>query len=184
MYLVGNWQSEKYFADYADTIREDLTLRMPPAGRNAAAAERISAIQSVAVHVRRGDYVSRPVTNRFHGTCGLDYYERAVAFLEDAYPDLRYYVFTDDPEWVRARMCLSVPFLVCDRNRPSEAHLDLYLMSLCRFHVIANSTFSWWGAWLSTRPDKQVVAPHRWFAGADPARYPTDDLIPSSWRVM
>jgi len=184
MYLVGYWQSEKYFVDQEDIIRGDLRLRKPLTERNAAAAEELGRLQSVALHVRRGDYVRNPEANRYHGVCGIDYYERAIAFLEDTYSDLRYFVFTDDPEWVHAEMHLPIPFTVCDWNGTHEAHLDLNLMSACRFHVIANSTFSWWGAWLGSRPGKDVIAPHRWFAGADPARHPTDDLIPSSWRVM
>lgn len=178
VYLAGYWQSERYFADAADVIRSDLALRDPPEGRNRALLDRIGACQAVSVHVRRGDFVTDPGIHAAHGACGADYYEKAAAHLADRVERPAFFVFSDEPDWARAHLKLPGPVEVVDHNGPGRAAEDLRLMAACRHHVIANSTFGWWGAWLDPRPDKRVVAPARWFAGY---AGDTRDLCPPAW---
>jgi Glycosyl transferase family 11 len=186
-YVVGYWQSERYFADAADQIRRDFTPREPLEPENAAVADVISHSTAVSLHVRRGDYVSDAKTQAVHGVCGLDYYARAMALVE---AQLRgpgagkhaagphYIVFSDDPDWTRANLTSTHPMSFVTCNPPNRGYRDIQLMSLCQHHIIANSSFSWWGAWLNGRPDKLVVAPRQWFAsGGKDAR----DLVPVGW---
>ena len=179
-YLDGYWQSEKYFADFADAIRQDFTVKRPPSPPNAAWLQRIGDGLSVSIHVRRGDYVTNAEANKFHGTCGIDYYERAVrALCERLGGSPEFFVFSDDPDWVRSHLDLGAHrhHYVTDNDAKTN-YEDLRLMAACRHHIIANSTFSWWGAWLNPSPSKTVVAPRRWFRadGMDDR-----DLIPASW---
>jgi len=176
--LDGYWQSPAYFAEHSDTIRRELSVKSPLAGHNARLADEISSCCSVAVHVRRGDYVSDPSVNGVHGTCSPDYYASAVSLLRARIGVPHCFVFSDDPTWVRQSLDLPSPITFVDCNGTAEAHEELRLMTLCRHHVIANSSFSWWGAWLCRHPDKVVVAPARWFN--DPSAR-TDDLIPAHW---
>src|SRR5262245_22998586 len=144
--LSGYWLSEKYFADIAPLVREELTLRDPPAGENARLIAMMQTMPSVSLHVRRGDYVHDPRTNRVHGTCSSDYYARAIEHIARRVPGARLFVFSDDLEWVEANLPLPSPVEFVRHNQGPRAHEDLRLMSHCWHHIIANSTFSWWGA--------------------------------------
>lgn len=175
--LLGFWQSEKYFEDCADVIRGDFAFREPPRGENAAVADEISASNAVSVHVRRGDYVSNPDVNRYHGTLPLEYYRAAAERVRRSEPDATFFVFSDDPTWCRTHLQLDAPVRLIDHNQQRPV-ADLQLMSQCRHHIIANSTMSWWGAWLSAGRDNPVViAPQRWAAAEDVG----PDLIPKHW---
>jgi hypothetical protein len=176
--LEGYWQSERYFADVAERMRREFAFRSAPSGRNAEVAREIAARKAVSLHVRRGDYASDPRTRDFHGLCPLDYYDRAVAYVSERVRDPFFVLFSDDPQWTRTHLALGSEAIVIDHNGPQDGAEDLRLMSLCHHHVIANSTFSWWGAWLSANPKKIVVAPERWFT--DRTR-DTSDLLPASW---
>jgi len=178
VFLSGYWQSERYFAEIADTIRRDFTVAAPPTGRNAALLGEITACDAVAVHVRRGDYVSDPATAARHGVCGLDYYTAALERIEAAVSAPRYFVFSDDIPWAREHLRFTAPATFIDHNAAAPWE-DLRLMAACRHFVIANSSFSWWGAWLAEHAaaEKLVIAPRRWFVAAEDAR----DLLPPSW---
>lgn len=183
IYFDGYWQSEKYFAEFASSIRSELSIKTPPSSVNLRWLERIRNAPSVSIHVRRGDYVSNQAASQVHGTCDLTYYSAAMEFMrrESTEPPV-FFVFSDDHEWVRQHMSFGenehcfVTDNVADTN-----YEDLRLMSACRHHIIANSTFSWWGAWLNPSPEKVVIAPRRWFASAE---LRTDDLIPKDWRLL
>jgi hypothetical protein len=177
-YLDGYWQSEKYFRDIEDIIREEFTVNYPLAGENLELAEIIQVTNSVSVHVRRGDYVASPNVNAFHGVCSADYYQDAVMEIASLIPVPNFFIFSDDAGWVKEHLKLPYPVTVVENNGPDEAYEDLRLMSLCRHHIIANSSLSWWGAWLSLHPGKIVIAPKRWFN--DPS-INTGDLIPLGW---
>lgn len=178
-YLDGYWQSEKYFADCVDAIRGDFTVRHAPSRENQQWLKRVGDGNSVSLHVRRGDYVTNASAAAVHGTCDLDYYRRAVAHLQQATgtpPVL--FVFSDDPDWVAANLELPCEMHLVRDNDAATNYEDLRLMSACRHHVTANSSFSWWGAWLDPRPDSITIAPQRWFAAGTPdAR----DLVPERW---
>jgi hypothetical protein len=177
VYLHGYFQSEKYFADIAEHIRAELTLKEAATGKSAEWLDQIDTAPSVSLHVRRGDYVSSTKAAATHGTCSPDYYRNAVARMADqAGIDPVIFIFSDDPDWAREK--LELPFETHIVTAGGAAHEDLRLMSACRHHVIANSSFSWWGAWLNPKPDKIVVAPDKWFADS---RMDNPDIVPEGW---
>ena len=182
VYLDGYWQSEKYFSDVSDTIRKDCQFSSPTSGKNKSLQKKIHDTQSVSLHVRRGDYVTNPATNRKHGTCSIDYYKKCILEINEALSDPVYYVFSDDPVWARENLSgLTGTSEFIDHNQNRSAFEDMRLMSLCKHNIIANSSFSWWGAWLNNKKDKIVYAPKNWFNPG--ANRDTRDLIPSDWNT-
>lgn len=179
-YLAGYWQSEKYFLDAAETVRADFTFTQPLSSPNAALADKIDGTAAVSLHVRRGDYALDPRTKANHGLCSLEYYRAAISYIAERVGHPEFFVFSDDVEWTRANLKIDFPCTYVDHNQASESYNDMRLMSLCRHHIIANSSFSWWGAWLRPRPDKIVVAPRKWFANANRV----DDLFPPAWVTL
>ena len=180
--LEGYWQSEKYFADHTSEIRRDFTFKDAPVGKNQEYAALIQRALSVSIHVRRGDYVSHPLASAVYVALDADYYHRAVAQL--ATPNnqtFAYFVFSDDPAWVAQNLSLPTPCHWINHNGPDQAAEDLRLMSLCQHHIIANSSFSWWGAWLNARSDKTVIAPRQWFKSE---LRNSEDLVPESWILI
>lgn len=180
VYLEGYWQSEGYFRDVADTIRADLCITPPEDSLNRSMAERIRATQSVAVHVRFFDSPTAAGVNNAPG----DYYARAVERMESLEPGSHYFLFSDRPEAARARIPLPDARLTCvsHNNNAASAFADLWLMSLCRHFIIANSTFSWWGAWLAQQADKRVIAP--WFSIQGAGKVTSwgfKGLLPDDW---
>jgi len=178
VYLDGYWQSEKYFKDIEQLIRDEFTIRIDQDSHSRKIAAMIAATNSVSIHVRRGDYVSNPVTNRVHGVCELEYYMKCVHYIEDKVESPDFFVFSDDPDWVVENLRLPFPMTFVTHNGGGREYEDLRLMSLCKHHIIANSSFSWWGAWLNANSGKVVLAPWQWFN--DRAR-DTRDLLPDSW---
>lgn len=178
VYLGGYWQSEKYFADIADIIRREFTLKPEPDAENQRLAAQIQSCESVSLHVRRGGNVTDPDSVRVVGTCDLGYYHRCIAEVCRRVKDPQFFVFSDDPEWAREHLEIGCPAKFVTHNGPERDYEDFRLMGLCRHHIIANSSFSWWAAWLSPSPDKVVLAPEKWFA--DP-RIDTRDIVPETW---
>ncbi len=178
-YLTGYWQSEKYFENQADLIRQDFSFLEYCSAANLAILLRIQQKNAVSIHVRRGDYVNNAATLAVHGVCPLAYYEQAISYLKARVANPYFVVFSDDLPWVQHNLAALLPGAheYVSNNQGSASYNDMRLMSCCRHHIIANSSFSWWGAWLNPRKDKMVVAPRRWFnRGAD-----TPDLLPASW---
>lgn len=179
--LDGYWQSERYFADVADTIREDLKIVTPPDSQNARVLDQIGSLPAVSVHIRRGDYLL-PQNQAIFGSCTGQFYSNAVRLIaNETNVEPVIYAFSDDPAWVQENLQLPFDVRIVAHNRAETSYEDMRLMSACRHHVIANSTFSWWGAWLNPSPDKVVVAPNRWFA--DPG-HQNPDIIPVSWHQI
>ena len=177
--LWGFWQSERYFAPSSAQIRQELTFSRPLATAFLAYQQQIrQAAVPVSVHIRRGDYVTHPEFSQSFGFVGLDYYERALTYLQGQFPAATLFFFTDDPDWVRANIGTDFPHVLVQNTGPDADVDDLQLMSLCHHQVIANSSFSWWGAWLNPNPQKLVIAPHRWFANKP---WDTKDLLPTGW---
>ncbi len=177
-YLAGYWQSERYFADVTENVHNDFTFKNPLSGRNLELSGQIAACNAVSLHIRRGDYVTNVKTSGLLGACSLDYYRDAIAYMVGRVESPRFFVFSDDIEWVKAHLNLDVPCTYIDHNRGADSYRDMQLMSLCRHHIIANSSFSWWGAWLNPCADKIVIAPKRWFAST----LNSEDLIPQAWK--
>jgi hypothetical protein len=178
VYLEGYWQSPKYFFDIKNIIGYEFTVKTGPDQVNKELMEKISQVEAVSVHVRRGDYVSNPATGNYHGVCSLDYYRTAVATITGRVRQPHFFIFSDDPAWAEKNLSVIGPKTVIERNGPERGHEDMRLMSLCRHHIIANSSFSWWGAWLCEKTDKIVISPKRWFKKED---IDTKDLVPESW---
>jgi len=177
-YLVGYWQSERYFAEIADLVRQELTYQRAPDAANAQWLARIRAANAVCVHVRRGDYLL-PAHFRHHGLCSADYYHRALRLVRERVTDPRFFVFSDDWAWCREHLA-DHDTVIVDANKPDAGQDELRLMAACRHHVIANSSMSWWGAWLAASEDQTVVAPTPWFT----QRSETPDLLPARWVTM
>jgi hypothetical protein len=180
VFMVGYWQTEKYFSWNRSRLLQDLQLRAPLDSSHPVLG-RIRSTNSVALHVRRGDYVSNPAAADFHGTCDMAYYAAAVADLTRRQADAELFVFSDEPEWARVNLKFDLPTHIVDAHTPEQGHLDLELMRHCRHHIIANSSFSWWGAWLCESQAQRVYAPQRWFR--DPGTN-TSDVIPPLWHVL
>lgn len=177
-YLWGYWQSEKYFKAVEPIIRKDFSFRTPLRGQNEELASTIETSEAVSVHVRRGDYVSDPWTIRFLGVLPVSYYVDALQKIAGRTNKPHLFVFSDDQEWCRRNVAFPYETTYVDANPPDKGFEDMRLMTLCRYHVIANSSFSWWGAWLSPYPDKVVYAPGRWVLDA---RSDTSDVVPPEW---
>lgn len=177
-YLDGYWQSERYFVDARDVIRRELTLPYAPNAGNASWLARIASANAVCVHVRRGDYLT-PTYLAHHGVCSIGYYERAMLLIGQRTENPRFFVFSDDLAWTREHV-VGPNIAFVDANPAEAAHDELKLMAACRHHIIANSSLSWWGAWLAHHDSQIVVAPDPWFA----AGKETPDLFPRSWVAL
>lgn len=180
VYLDGCWQSERYFSTIRAQLLQELTLKnnWVPSNEDMFGQIRAAGAGAVSLHVRRGDYVTNAHTASFHGVCSLDYYRAAVAYIAKRLGAPHFFIFSDDLDWVRQNLQIGFPTTFVAINSADNGIYDLMLMRSCRHHIIANSSFSWWGAWLNPHDDKIVVCPQRWFSGAS---LDTRDLIPSSW---
>lgn len=181
--LVGYWQSEGYFQEIESTIRQEFTLRTEPRTRTREIASAIRGCNSVFVHIRRGDYLADPEVNEVHGTCSMQYYEEAASYVGRVVENPHFFAFSDEPEWLQQNLKIPFSMTVVDHNEPGNSdtpgyeHEDLWLMAQCRHAILANSSFSWWGAWLNPVRERVVIAPKQWVK----SRYDMRDLIPDDW---
>jgi hypothetical protein len=178
----GYWQSYKYFNSIMDELLSEIRLKDKydlPEGLS----REITECNSVSVHIRRGDYLSKANENIYY-RCGTDYYKRAISFINKEVVDPVYYIFSDDLFWVKENYMFLKDFDIRYVEYSSEAlpNTDLILMSHCRHNIIANSTFSWWGAYLNRNHEKTVIVPKHWYQKT--IRYSVDDLIPQGWTQM
>ncbi|HXC04906.1 MAG TPA: alpha-1,2-fucosyltransferase [Bacteroidia bacterium] len=178
LYLDGYWQSETYFKPVADKISGQYNLQALPDNRNKELEQTLLQCESVAIHVRRKDYMKTPEILAFHGVLPASYYQEAVRIMEEKHKNIRLFIFSDDAEWTQQNLKFDLPVSYINHNTGNNSYLDLWLMSRCKHQVTANSSFSWWAAWLNPNPQKTVIAPRQWFAGAEPD---TTDLVPSTW---
>lgn len=180
LYVKGYWQNERYFGHLRPSLLSEFTLVAPLSSSNRELLKDIETHNAVSLHIRRGDYVTVEITNKFHGLCSLDYYERSAQWMAAHTVDPVFFVFTDDPEWAIDNLKLPFPTVYLLDDRDSHDYEDLYLMSRCKHHIIANSSFSWWGAWLNENPGKHIIAPVRWFAD-DNLNNQMAGVCPASW---
>lgn len=177
-YFQGFWQTEAYFSAIRHLIRADFTFKNRLDAKNQLLLESIAVCQSVSIHVRRGDYVKKRRRESFGSVCTPEYYLQAIDYIEKEIENPVFFVFSDDIPWVRENMNIRHAQYI-DWNNGADSYKDMQLMSNCRHHIIANSSFSWWGAWLNPRPKKIVVAPSVWFRDAD-----MPDIIPPEWVTI
>lgn len=178
VYLEGYWQSEKYFIGIEQIIRDDFTLKETQTGKNKEVAEHILSSESVSIHIRRGDYIDSPIVGNSQDACSLDYYHRCIDEISQKTSNPVFFVFSDDIEWCRKSLKLSSPAVYVDHNGFDKGYEDMRLMSQCRHNIVANSTFSWWAAWLNNNKENLVYAPQKWFTEK---KYNIDDIIPAKW---
>jgi hypothetical protein len=180
VYLDGWWQTERYFIDIRDTLRKDFTLKDDLGSESKKILSQISGTEAVALHIRRGDYISDPRTNAWIGTCSNEYYSQAIRKIAATVKNPHFFIFSDDPDWAKEHITPPFPTTYVPRNatRPEE---DIYLMSRCKHNIVANSSFSWWGAWLNDNSHKLVIAPKRWFLAPKMAR---TEIVPDTWATI
>lgn len=185
-YLVGYWQSHHYFSGIANQLTAEFLPIDPCSPKSMEISEAIDVNASIALHVRRGDYVSLKSAASFHGALPLSYYMAAVTRVRECVANPKFFVFSDDPEWCRSNLQLGDSAVFVDHNLGADSWQDLVLMGRCRHHVIANSSFSWWGAWLADQrwgvQQRLVIAPARWFSGR--AEAAGSDRFPAHWEVL
>ncbi|MCC7400747.1 MAG: alpha-1,2-fucosyltransferase [Chitinophagaceae bacterium] len=171
--FVGVWQVESYFSEFCDMIRKEFTFKLPRDGVNSILKDKIRSCNSVGIHIRRGDYIDERWKYTHNVLEGSNYYVNAVKIIDEKIWDPHYFVFSDDPEWVKANLkLLNATFVT--HNKGKRSYLDMYLMSLCKHNIIANSTFSWWAAWLNNNENKIVIIPDHWLKNSEtPGIYPT-----------
>lgn len=176
VFLDGYWQSPLYFKDVETTIREEFTVKPELVKNVLQKGKELESQQSVAIHVRRGDFLN-PVSSAYHGSLSAFYYERAMGIIKDKIPEASIYFFSDNIDWVKQNVATNkhAEFISSSERSAIE---DFYLMSKCRHNIIANSSFSWWTAWLNNNPGKIVIAPKNWFVSS---AINTNDLIPRDW---
>jgi hypothetical protein len=174
-YLEGYWQSEKFFPGLLKRLREEFRLTAPISDESLAMAERMRQCESVSLHVRRTDYLQVWYTS----VCSMEYYRRSVADLIARYQGVRLFVFSDDAEWCQRELRFPCPTTFVTHNDGATGQEDMWLMSQCRHHIVANSTFSWWGAWLGVDPTGETLAPDPWFTNPE---MDGTSIIPPDWR--
>ena len=178
-YLVGYWQSEHFFADVVDEVRAQFRPTGDFSLRTLRLRDRMLNQNSVALHVRRGDYVNNPTNASMYQNLSLEYYHNAVEEYMQSNEGVQVYVFSNDIPWCREHLEFDCPLTMVDHTSIATCHEDIELMKSAACCAIANSTFSWWGAWLNAREDKVVVAPNAWFR---PGTLNDEFINASGWR--
>lgn len=160
-YYEGYFQNEKYFKHLRAALLKKFSLKVPLDERNQAVLDKILETSSTSIHIRRGDYVNLESTSKIHGICSLEYYGKAIEYVAKRVKNPHFFLFSDDIEWVIKNLKPAYPFTVVDFNQ-GKGWFDLNLMKHCKHNITANSSFSWWGAWLNENPEKIVIAPKKW----------------------
>lgn len=177
-YIEGFFQSELYFSTVEKRLRDDFTFVDGIFDENRKLANLMLEQNAISVHIRRGDYVQKKRYANQYAVCSPEYYKKAVEYIAQHHPEPVIYVFSDDIAWVKTHIRFPYKTVYVGHNKGKDSYYDMRLMSLCKHNVIANSSFSWWGAWLNSNPDKIVVAPKKWFKDS---RIIQTDVIPKSW---
>jgi hypothetical protein len=178
-YLIGYWQAYRYFEDCARDIRRQFRVSTKLSESTKRLENQILNSNSIFLHVRRGDYL-KPCHASFHGNLAIDYYAKGLEYIQQRSSNAALYIFSDDIDWTKRNMKFGLPVTYVDHTSAKTAQEDLHLMTCCRHSIVANSTFSWWGAWLSERSGSIRIAPERWFAIEKYNKH-SKTLIPPSW---
>lgn len=185
IYLDGYWQSEFFFKDFADCIKIDFRFKQQLNQQSKLTESAInSGKTAVAIHLRRGDYVTSSAANAHHGVCDIEYYKSGIQYLNAHVDEPYYFVFSDDIDWARSNFLPMFRNMeIVQGNEGEDSWQDMHLMSLCKHNIIANSSFSWWGAWLNANPAKIIVAPKNWFASSE-LNENIHHRIPADWILF
>jgi hypothetical protein len=208
--LKGYWQADRYFKDIELILRNEFTFKYAARNKNKKLGEEISNTEAIAVHIRRGDFVTvNRAKERYGGVCDLTYYKNSISFIKEIIDNPKFFIFSDDPKWAKENLKPDAPVVYVEHNStrkhfklennfyfrnsliliknffPNKSFEDMRLMILCKHFIIANSSFSWWAAWLGNHPNKIVCAPSRWINPApdkiETASKEYTDLIPETW---
>jgi len=180
IYITGYWQSEKYFQGIENIIKKEFIVSRDPSIENQKMSNKIINENSISLHIRRGNYVNVDYVNQMHGTSTLSYYHEAISLINSKIKNPVYFIFSDDISWAKQNLFISNETVYVDINDENCDFEDLRLMYTCKHNIIANSTFSWWGAWLNPNKEKMVIAPKIWFNNSV-INMQTENLIPSEW---
>ena len=175
--LQGLFPSYKYFSGIREILQTELVPKQEMDRENLGALAKIKSVNSVSVHFRRGDYA----LTGFHHILDKSYYERAIKYLSAHVEDMQLFIFSDEPTWVSQNMHFEFPYHIMDFNKGDCSYFDLELMKNCKHNIIANSTFSWWAAWLNSNLEKIVVAPRNWLNNVDIKRMQN---VPEEWILV
>ncbi|MDB5193131.1 MAG: alpha,2-fucosyltransferase [Segetibacter sp.] len=178
-YLKGYRQSERYFKNCEPLIRHAFQVKRELVANVTDFLLQVKATNSVSIHIRRGDY-NNPIVQAYHGVLGVNYYQAAIKYIQANIPNPTFYVFSDSIEWVKENLSFDAPVVFVSGTISKNHYEDFFLMTLCRHNIIANSSFSWWAAWLNNNKDKKVIAPLNWFK----AKINTEDLILKDWTRL
>jgi len=178
-FLDGYWQSELYFKDYSKEIKKIFNFSDKLDEQNELISNDINQSNSISIHIRRGDFLLKRNDNHYMNL--KEYYLKAINESSKFFKNPKYFIFTDDPSWVTDNFVLDHSYFIVAVNQGTKSFYDMHLMSLCKSNIIANSSFSWWGAWLNSKKDKIIYAPKNWFKDKSIS---TDDLIPNSWNII
>ncbi|MCK9351778.1 MAG: alpha-1,2-fucosyltransferase [Candidatus Pacebacteria bacterium] len=179
LFLNGYWQSPKYFEDIEDILRKDFTLKKPQGEKYDEMLRKITMGNSVSLHVRRGDYLAEKNVS-VYTECSPEYYKKAIQYVKEINEDIHLFIFSDDTDWVKENLKIDLPATYVSAEHFTD-YQELTLMSACRHNITANSTFSWWGAWLNKNPEKIVITPGKWLV--TDSNY-ENDLLPEEWTKL
>lgn len=183
VYLDGYWQSERYFGFISSIIRDEFTFKQPiDSDYFLKVKHQIENSDSISLHFRRGDYVENPKTNKYHGVSSMSYYQKAVERITKKTNDPTLFIFSDDIQWVMAHFESEFPMVFIEQS-DEGLHSDFRLMSICKHNIIANSTYSWWAAWLNENENKTVIAPEKWYEHQR-SQVHVSDLLPKEWITL
>lgn len=183
IYLDGYFQSEKYFKSIRNALLEEFKFPMLDEPNNQIADRISTTANSVSLHVRRGDYLKSSKIGATHGIIPLSYYQKAIGDLKSKYNNITLFIFSDDPEWVKENLDRQgLDFFIVTGNLGENSWKDMNLMSLCTHHIIANSSFSWWGAWLAQK-NGEKFAPAQWF-NPKQVKFNIHDFVPEKWQIV
>lgn len=174
-YFIGYWQSYKYFSAIEDKIREQFIFPQLITSKNLDIIAKIKNSNSISIHIRRGDYINNPL---YSNICTLEYYNKAIAFFKQKVDNPVFYIFSNDIKWCSENLLVKENSYFIDWNKGTDSFWDIYLMSLCKHNIIANSSFSWWGGWLNSNDNKIVVGPSKWL---NDERININDILLPEW---
>ena len=180
-YFRGFWQSYVFVQQVESVLKKDLVFKYKNDKGLIRLTSKLKKLSNTcSIHVRRGDYTSSVCEGTLGDVCDIAYYQKAIEYMLKTHPDLTFYLFSEDAEWLRENLCIANSIII-DKEMfdDYEDWYDMYLMSLCKHNIIANSTFSWWGAWLNNNPNKVIVAPVRWRFDCD-----IKDICPPEWTRL
>ncbi len=178
-YYSGYWASEKYFIEIEQDVRDSFKFKNELADKNKDISDRIFNSNSVSIHVRRGDYLETEINRKLYGNiCTLGYYEQAIKLIKQKVENPYFFIFSNDIAWCKENLKVENAEYI-DWNTGADSYIDMQLMSLCKNNILANSTFSWWGAWLNENKDKMVIVPSKFLNDMTPENM--DTFVPEKW---